>query len=63
MLNWITIKQDMYINVSLMELTLTLVMSGYMNSNSNRSSTGLALAEAAKEVLTTIIFPYTRCVR
>ena len=59
MLNCGTIKLDMCINISLFRLTLTSVMLLCFNG----TSTCLVLIEITLEVLTTIIFPYTRCMR
>lgn len=59
MLNCGTIKLDMCINISLFRLTLTSVMLLCFNG----TSTCLVLIEITLEVLTTIIFPYTGCMR
>ena len=61
MLNCGTIKLETYVNVSLLMLTLAVM---YCRS---RPSANLNLAEISVEisleVLTTIIFPYTKCIR
>ena len=61
MLNCDTIKLETHINICL--LVLIVVAISYSNEMPTTSSIRRILPEILLEVLTTIVFPYAKCIR